>query len=128
MSPLVDHLRRHGGNVAVLTESRRLSYLELADRVDAAAHDLGERRRLILLEARNDIHTLVHYLGALAGDHVVLPVPAGRDHGAMIATYQPDVVIDAAGVHVRRGGGHQLHDDLALLMSTSGSTGSPKLV
>ena len=128
MSPLVDHLRRHGGNAAVLTESRRLSYRELADLVGAVARELGPRRRLVLLEARNDIHTLVHYLGALAGDHVVIPVPAGRDDGAVIATYQPDVVIDATGVHVRRGGGHLLHDDLALLMSTSGSTGSPKLV
>ncbi|MDZ4265481.1 MAG: AMP-binding protein, partial [Mycobacterium sp.] len=128
MSPLVDHLRRHGGNVAVLTESRRLSYRELADLVDAVARELGPRRRLVLLEARNDIHTLVHYLGALAGDHVVIPVPAGRDHSAVIATYQPDVVIGATGMHVRHDGGHQLHDDLALLMSTSGSTGSPKLV
>ncbi|HEY9267475.1 MAG TPA: AMP-binding protein [Mycobacterium sp.] len=128
MSPLVDHLRRHGGNVAVLTESRRLSYRELADLVDAVARELGPRRRLVLLEARNDIHTLVHYLGALAGDHVVIPVPAGRDHSAVIATYQPDVVIGATGMQVRHDGGHQLHDDLALLMSTSGSTGSPKLV
>ncbi|HEY9266719.1 MAG TPA: AMP-binding protein, partial [Mycobacterium sp.] len=128
MSPLVDHLRRHGDNVAVLTQTRQFSYLELADLVAATARDLGERRRLILLEARNDIHTLVHYLGALAGHHVVLPVPAGRDHTALICTYQPDVVVDASGVHVRRGGGHPMHEDLALLMSTSGSTGSPKLV
>ena len=37
--------------------------------------------------------------------------------------------IDADGIHHRHHGGtHQLHDDLALLLSTSGSTGSPKLV
>ncbi|MGB7360034.1 MAG: AMP-binding protein, partial [Mycobacterium sp.] len=128
MSPLVDHLRRHGENVAVLTESRQLSYAELADDVDAAVRELGDRRRLILLETRNDITTLIRYLGALAGGHVVIPVPPGRDHGALITAYQPDVVIDATGVHLRSGAGHQLHDDLALLMSTSGSTGSPKLV
>src|SRR5262249_42494349 len=33
----------------------------------------------------------------------------------------------ADGIH-HRGGRHRLHDDLALLLSTSGSTGSPKLV
>jgi hypothetical protein len=64
--------------VAVLTESQQLSYLELAGLVETASQSLGHRRRLILLETGNDLHTLVHYLGALAGDHVVLPVPAGR--------------------------------------------------
>ncbi|CAA0089288.1 Long-chain-fatty-acid--CoA ligase [Mycolicibacterium vanbaalenii] len=128
MSPLVDHLRRHGENVAVLTESQRLSYADLADHVDAAARDLGEHRRLILLETRNDVDTLVRYLGALAGGHVVIPGPPGRDHNAVITTYQPDVVIDATGTHLRSGTGHEMHEDLALLMSTSGSTGSPKLV
>ena len=125
---LVDHLRRQGDHPAVLTGSEQLSYLELAERVEAVARELGPRRRLILLEARNDVHTLVHYLGALAGGHVLLPVPAGRDHSELIATYQPDVVIDASGVRLGQGGTHQLHDDLALLMSTSGSTGSPKVV
>ncbi|CAN3128306.1 AMP-binding protein [Mycobacterium sp. smrl_JER01] len=128
MSSLVDHLRGHGDRPAVLTVDRQLSYVELADRVHDVARTLGARRRLILLETRNDIATLVGYLGALAGRHVVLPVPAGRDHSAMIATYRPDVVIDAAGTHVHTEAAHELHEDLALVMSTSGSTGSPKLV
>ena len=127
-SLLVDHLRGHGNDIAILTESRQISYLALAERVHAVARGLGERRRLILLETRNDIDTLVHYLGALAGDHVVLPAPAGRDHSDILATYRPDVVIDATGVHPQPGSDHLLHDDLALLLSTSGSTGSPKLV
>jgi acyl-coenzyme A synthetase/AMP-(fatty) acid ligase len=75
------------------------------------------------------VATLVNYLGAVAGNHVALPVPAGRDHTTMIKAYQPDVVINDLGVHQRRRhDGHLLHDDLALLLSTSGSTGSPKLV
>ncbi|MCH9728879.1 MAG: AMP-binding protein [Actinomycetia bacterium] len=125
---LVDHLRRQGDHVAVLTESEQLSYLELAERVEAVVHALGQRRLLILLETHNDAETLVRYLGALAGEHVVLPVPKGRDHSAMIDAYQPDVVIDAAGLQFRTDGAHRLHDELALLMSTSGSTGSPKMV
>jgi acyl-coenzyme A synthetase/AMP-(fatty) acid ligase len=60
---------------------------------------------------------------------VVLPVPAECDHTTIVQTYEPDVVIDGAGIHHRHHGGrHRLHDDLALLLSTSGSTGSPKLV
>lgn len=128
MRPLVDHLRSHGDRIAVLTASDQLTYSELADRVAAFAAELGERRQLVLIETRNDVTALIRYLGALAGRHVVLPVPAGRDHANIVATYRPDVVIDGTGVDVRSVAAHALHDDLALLLSTSGSTGSPKLV
>jgi acyl-CoA synthetase (AMP-forming)/AMP-acid ligase II len=129
VSRLIDHLRDHGDLVAVLTGATSLTYRELADQVADVAAELGGTRRLILVETRNDQSTLVHYLGALAGDHVVLPMSPGRDHSAVLRAYDPDVVIDGAGIHARRqGSAHRLHPDLALLMSTSGSTGSPKLV
>ncbi len=128
-SVLTDRLRRYGDNVAVGTETQRVSYQALAERVAAAMPEFGESRRLVLLETRNDIDTLVHYLAALAGDHVVLPVPAGRDHSTILRTYEPDTVVSNGIVaHRRRAGGRRLHDDLAMLMSTSGTTGSPKLV
>jgi acyl-CoA synthetase (AMP-forming)/AMP-acid ligase II len=129
MSGLVDHLRDHGDRVAVLTDATSLTYTELADRVSDVAARLGGTRRLVLLETYNDLPTLVHYLGALAGDHVVLPMSPGRGHSGVLLAYDPDVVIDADGIHERRqGSAHRLHPDLALLLSTSGSTGSPKLV
>ena len=128
MSALIECLRSHGERVAVLTDTEQLTYDELAVRVVDAAHTFGGARRLVLLETRNDISTLVHYLGALAAGSVVLPVPARRDHSGLEQTYQPDVVVDGHGVHHRHHGGRQLHDDLTLLLSTSGSTGSPKLV
>ncbi len=78
MSRLVEHLHHHGDRVAVLTETASLTYRDLADRVASVAAELGDSRRLVLLETCNDVPTLVHYLGALAGDHVVLPVSAGR--------------------------------------------------
>lgn len=128
MRPLVDHLRSRGDRIAVLSDFDELTYGALADRVEAFAAELGQRRQVVLIETRNDVATLVRYLGALAGRHVVLPVPPGREHANIVATYRPDVVIDSAGVHIHSDGTHVLHDDLALLLSTSGSTGSPKLV
>ncbi|MBX7455651.1 AMP-binding protein [Mycolicibacterium sp. 3033] len=127
MRPLIDHLRRFAGNTAVLTETSELTYGQLADRVESCALTLPRHRALLLLEVANDIDTLTRYLAALAAGHVVLPVPAGSDTSALTATYRPDVVIDRTGIH-HHTGGHQLHPDLMLLMSTSGSTGSPKLV
>lgn len=128
MSALIEHLRGHGERVAVLTDTAQLTYRELADTVAETAQALAGPRRLVLLETRNDIPTLAHYLGALAAQHVVLPVDARRDHTAIAETYAPDIVIDDRGIHHRHLGERPLHDDLALLMSTSGSTGSPKLV
>lgn len=129
MNRLVDHLRGYGTNIAVLTADQILTYHELAERVSEAAEGFGPTRTLVLIETRNDLSTLVHYLGALAGDHVVLPVPADRDHVTMVQTYDPDVVVRDGTIHHRRIGSiHRLHRDLALLLSTSGSTGSPKLV
>jgi acyl-CoA synthetase (AMP-forming)/AMP-acid ligase II len=129
MSGVLDHLRGRGERVAVLTDTQQLSYHQLADTVAATAEELGGPRRLVLLETHNDVPTLVRYLAAMASGHVVLPVDAQRDHTAIVQTYEPDVVIDGNGIHhLHRGGRHRLHDDLALLLSTSGSTGSPKLV
>ncbi|KUI39955.1 AMP-dependent synthetase [Mycobacterium sp. GA-1199] len=128
-NPLIEHLRGYGDNVAAHTDTQHVTYAALADRVADAIPDLGESRRLVLLETRNDIDTLVHYLAALAADHVVLPVPPGREHSTILRTYEPDTVVgDGVIRHRRRAGGRRLHDDLAMLMSTSGTTGSPKLV
>jgi acyl-CoA synthetase (AMP-forming)/AMP-acid ligase II len=127
MSPLLDHLRSRGERVAVLTGTHQLSYHQLADKVADTAQELDAHRGLVLLETRNDLPTLVSYLAAMAAGHVILPVDARGDHTAILRTYEPGFVIDANGIH-RVGGRHRLHDDLALLLSTSGSTGSPKLV
>ena len=98
MSGVLDHLRGHGERVAVLTDTQQLSYHQLADTVAATAEELGGPRRLVLLETRNDVATLVRYLAAMASGHVVLPVDAQRDHTAIVQTYEPDVVIDGNGM------------------------------
>ena len=123
-----EHLAAHGDDVAVLTDDRELSYGQLCDEVAGVAAEFGTRRRLVMIETRNDLATLVAYLGALAGDHVVLPLPAGHDHDAIRRIYQPDVIVTGGAIEHLRDPSRQLHPDLRLLLSTSGSTGSPKLV
>ena len=92
----------------------------------------GPERRLVLVEGANDLDSLVAYLAALQHGHVALVVPDGRaaQRDAIVAAYDPDIVC-AAGEPRRRtpsATAHDLHPDLALLLSTSGTTGSPKLV
>ncbi|PRX47151.1 acyl-CoA synthetase (AMP-forming)/AMP-acid ligase II [Prauserella shujinwangii] len=139
--PLARDLRRHGDRLAIVTPGespltdRELTYRELADRVDAVTRRLGTVRRLVLVAASNEPDPLVACLAALAGGHPVL-LAAGDDPGrvdALISAYDPDVVFRRSPrgwrlTERRAGTAHDLHPDLALLLSTSGSTGSPKLV
>lgn len=135
--PLAD-LARHGDRTAVVHATGTLTYAELADHVDDVRTRLGTQRRLVAVRARTDLGSLVAYLAALAGGHAVLLVPGDRTDAAtdLLRAYAPDVVLASAdrtgpGVDVderRPGTGHELHPELALLLSTSGSTGSPKLV
>ena len=123
-------LRHHGDRTAVVTGTGSLSYAELADRVDDAAVALGGGRKLVLVAASATVPALVSYLGALRGGHVVLLAPAGDPEtvAGLIRDWSPDAVVGAGGIDVRAAGRHELHEDLGLLLATSGSTGSPRLV
>jgi acyl-CoA synthetase (AMP-forming)/AMP-acid ligase II len=128
-------LRAFGDRTAVVTDRETITYGELADRVDERAAELGPVRRLVLVRSVNALEPLVTYLAALAGGHPVLLAPAddGPRGARLAAAYRPDVTFADTGAGFRleehrEGTAHDLHPDLAMLLSTSGSTGSPKLV
>ncbi|SDZ16839.1 Acyl-CoA synthetase (AMP-forming)/AMP-acid ligase II [Micromonospora pattaloongensis] len=133
--PFARDLAGHGDRPAIITADGEMSYRALAARVADTAQRLGRHRRLVLLAGANTVDAVVVYLAALAAGHPVLLVP-GDNPAAMeslIAAYDPDVVAGPTDgrwqVDERRAiSTHALHPDLALLLSTSGSTGSPKLV
>ena len=130
------------------------TYGMLRARVDAMAAQLAApTKRLVFSFCRNDLGSLTGYLGALGAGHAVaLLDPALHENfrSQLIRTYEPDFVLapsdvvwtpgsgDAfisedspSGMHCwRRNGPDRIapHPDLAVLMSTSGSTGSPKFV
>jgi acyl-CoA synthetase (AMP-forming)/AMP-acid ligase II len=71
-------------------------------------------------------------LGSLAAGHSVAlfdPKLTIEARAALEAIYRPEwIVVPEAGSPVYRGGDGPLHPDVAVLLSTSGSTGSAKLV
>lgn len=130
--PLARQLAGFGDAVAVRTTTRAVTYTELADRVAERADRLGSTRRLVLLGGGNELESLVTYLAALSAGHPLILVPGDNpgNLGGVVDAYDPDVVAgpDGSLQERRPGTRHDLHPDLALLLTTSGSTGSPKLV
>ncbi|MGG5260454.1 AMP-binding protein [Phycicoccus avicenniae] len=128
--PWVTGPSRFADRPALHTPDGTLTHADLAERVATLADRLAGPRRLVQVEATTSVTGIVSLLAAQAAGHVVLlgaPGAAARD---LRAVYDPDVVVGADGrVDERRAApAHALHPDLALLLSTSGSTGAPKLV
>lgn len=124
-----DDLEQEGDRVALRDEAgQELSYRALAAAADAFAARIGGSRSLVLIRAANRIASLVALIGCLRARHpVILSSDVGADRIA--ASFAPNVIVDEEGGIVRHSDtAHVLHDDLALMLSTSGSTGTTKLV
>lgn len=121
---------RSFGAAPALTDGRRsLTYTELDDTVAEAAERLAGPRRLVGLVPGRTVDDVVFYLAALRAGLPVVLIPRCRPD-AVLSRYRPDVVVEGGAVvhDVRPQRDRDLHPDLAVLLSTSGSTGSPRLV
>lgn len=129
-------LEDFAGSIALVSEDgAALSYAQLARQADefAAEHlDAGVAKRLVLLHLGNDVPSVIRYLGALRAGHAVLVT--GEDPssaGMLIERYRPDICVGLSGETHRphgRAAAGVLHPELALCLSTSGSTGATKMV
>ncbi|AOY98928.1 hypothetical protein BKK81_06375 [Cupriavidus sp. USMAHM13] len=117
----------------ILEDGLILSYAQLAQRADEIFADaILPSRTLIAIECENTVASVSAYLGALRGGYPALLVDAQLDEQLRKRLYRHfrvAYVHDAAGRWVSQDQpSPQVHPDVAVLLSTSGSTGSPKLV
>jgi len=103
--------------IAIISDTGvRLTYSELKERVSTRAREL-ERGVLQFCLCKNTIESIVEYLACLEAGAPVVMLDATKDAETienLRQIYQP--------------GSTKCHPDLAVCLTTSGSTGSPKLV
>ena len=121
-----------GGSTALVEGNVTVSYQQLRQRICARQAELAlPTRSLVVLVAEPSVEFVTTYLALLDDGHVPL---LAADHADRLAkAWGANALVEVAGgdlrvVRATSAPDRELHPDLALLLSTSGSTGSPKLV
>lgn len=135
-------------------DGRVLSYGELLESRRLLAREMRlDRKRLVFSYFRNDPASILNYLACLEAGHAVFLCDPGagvEQQRQLLRIYQPDLALSSQAAdeaflppgqyrEFRNSGGgvwwlreplsgYTTHPDLAVLLSTSGSTGSAKLV
>ncbi len=144
--PIFDQLERYDGAVALITENGEITYKELIEKADMVGGFLAERS-LAFCVCSNRMGAVIGYVGMLRKRVVPVMVNFAIDKdlfAQLFNIYRPQFIWQPAdfeseggtlfhmdGYELKKTGFSDLPkmaDDLALLLTTSGSTGSPKLV
>ena len=113
--------------------SRIVTYSELLTLGQARIQGLPKTRSLVLLKCSLTIDAIAAYVALVIAGHVPLMIEDSLSDGLVqqiVSAYKPGAIITpASGVDILgRGDSPPMHPDLTVLLSTSGSTGSPKFV
>ena len=133
-------------------ERRFVPYLQLLEQVSALEEVLrADRKRLVVLLCDNSLASLTGYLAALRAGHTVALTSVATDvslRQRLFEIYAPEIILgvgptteSSAGygsvsspvsgltvAFAQRVSNAPIHPDTAVLLSTSGTTGSPKLI
>tara|TARA_Y100001968_G_scaffold317880_1_gene347422 strand:+ start:5419 stop:6795 length:1377 start_codon:yes stop_codon:yes gene_type:complete len=125
------HLEKYSNNIALIDEQNlEISYKELAEKSDLIVKniDIGN---VFMLEFYPSINCICAYLGALRKGLICLlvdPLLSQKLKDNMVDTYNVSHVFDGHEWITKKNNECVSKYDVRLLMSTSGSTGSPKTV
>lgn len=134
---LFQHLEQFQDNTALIGDNGdSITYRQLIDAANRFSRGLGSQRCVVAVNCRNDIDTVIAYVGLLQAGHVALLLDATLEDdlkSALLHHYQVNWLYSSNESEATRlvqlnHSPPPLAESLSLLLSTSGSTGSPKLV
>ena len=136
MIRLFSGIEEQGDRIALVEENGKThTYSELTKEADQLAQPLRDFKGLLALEATNELEPILALIGACRTGCPILLVEEGdlESKRNLRRGYQPEFEFSRKGGSwaLRKGGvplGDKIHPDLAILLSTSGSTGSSKQV
>lgn len=126
-----DCFQRYADRPCLRDGERVLSYAETLALGQALIAGLAKPRSLVILRCSLTAECVAAYVALLDAGHVPLLLEADLAEElveGLAERYRVDAIVDPLGSIDLRQGSTALHPDLALLLTTSGSTGSPKLV
>ncbi|GIC79525.1 AMP-binding protein [Moritella sp. F3] len=126
-------LDRFQDNIAVIdaVSGERITYTELEHQANVLSLQLGNNKELVFIESKNTILSVVSYLACLKSNKVVYLMDNFSSDKSieLINSYNPNLLINGLGeIQQHSQCNYQLHSNLTLLLSTSGTTGTPKFV
>lgn len=128
-------LDRYGVKAAVSGRRTTISYMALEAAVTKAAHKIiftaNVQRPLVILKLTQSPTSIINYLGCLRSRAVALLLPASCPDDLLndyVKKFNPNLIISEGVFEFRHDQAFMISDELALLLSTSGSTGVAKCV
>lgn len=132
---LFSRFNQYSEQIAIIDEEKKeYSFNQLKIDAEHLLARFPDKRHLVFIKNDNSYQAIVSYVACILGNHPVLLLSAKNkvNSDSIINNYNPNLVIHFSGTEtffdIVNTDHIDLHEELALLMTTSGSTGSPKLV
>jgi len=137
-------LDKYKSNICLITENDEFTYSDIDSICSGLEKLLPSSKQLILLKAKINIETIIGYLSFLRTNQATIILDASIDEKLslnIVKTYQPNLIWEEReesfeylfsyrnyGLRKYNENTLNLNPKLSLMLSTSGTTGSPKMV
>ena len=144
----LDAIQKYSKKIAIIVNNKKITYEKLIKKSENLVKKI-EKRSLVFILGGNNYETIAYYVGLVRSKSVIVLIDPNLNNLFLInliKQYKPNYIIlpnkkqklsgynkisnflNYSALKKQNNNKINLHKDLAILLTTSGSTGSPKLV